>query len=212
MKNAISHAMVVSLLAAVAASGCATTSHVDQRVAEVAQQSQAQVAQLEQQLQAAQREIAELKRSGAEQDQRIASASETAREALARAREAGIATTTLLYEVTLTDEAVKFGFDRADLSDEAKAALASFAARLKRDNENVYIEIQGHTDNAGPAAYNKILGKNRAESVLRHLREEHGFPLYRMSVFSYGEEKPIADNDTREGRAQNRRVTLVVMR
>ena len=118
---------------------------------------------------------------------------------------------TFLYEVVLTDEAVKFGFDKYTLSDEAKAELDKFANKLKSDNQGVYLEIQGHTDNIGSEKYNLKLGYQRAEQVMEYLKMEHGFPLHRMNVTSYGEYKPIADNSTKEGRAQNRRVALVVL-
>ena len=78
--------------------------------------------------------------------------------------------------------------------------------------ELLVIEIQGHTDNIGSESYNLSLGYKRAEQVLEYFKTQHGFPLHRMNVNSYGEYKPIADNSTKEGRAQNRRVALVVMK
>jgi len=139
-------------------------------------------------------------------------ASKTAKEALQRAQEAGkLAEGKLLYEEVLTDNDVKFGFESSKLSDEAKAAIDEFANKLKRENKGVYIEIQGHTDNSGSESYNEALGLERAEAVMRYLNQEHGVPLHRMNVISYGESEPITDNSTREGRSQNRRVTLVVL-
>ncbi|HVR30200.1 MAG TPA: OmpA family protein, partial [Thermoanaerobaculia bacterium] len=64
---------------------------------------------------------------------------------------------------------------------------------------------------SGPEDYNLMLGEQRAESVRRYLNMEHGIPLHRMSVISYGETAPVVDNDSREARAQNRRVALVVL-
>ena len=63
----------------------------------------------------------------------------------------------------------------------------------------------------GPAELNERLGLERAESVKRYLYEQHQIPLHKISVISYGEEKPVAPNDTREGRAQNRRVVMRVL-
>jgi outer membrane protein OmpA-like peptidoglycan-associated protein len=138
--------------------------------------------------------------------------SATAREALERAVEAGkLAEGKLLYETILTDDDVRFGFDRAELSDEAKAALDEFAQGVRNDNANVYIEIQGHTDAVGQEPYNEELGMARAEAVRRYLSQQHAIPLHRMNVISYGEASPQADNESREGRAQNRRVALVVL-
>jgi outer membrane protein OmpA-like peptidoglycan-associated protein len=146
-------------------------------------------------------------------DRRIGEASKTAQEALQRAMDAGkLAEGKLLYETVLSDDKVRFGFDKTELSDEAKAALDGFAAPLVDSNENVYVEIQGHTDSVGADEYNNALGLERAESVRRYLNMQHGVPLHRMSVISYGEAAPVADNGTREGRAQNRRVVLVVLK
>jgi outer membrane protein OmpA-like peptidoglycan-associated protein len=63
----------------------------------------------------------------------------------------------------------------------------------------------------GDDAYNMILGERRAEAVRRYLSQTGGMALHRMSVISYGKAAPIADNATPEGRAMNRRVTLVVL-
>jgi len=84
-------------------------------------------------------------------------------------------------------------------------------AKVKADNKNVYIEIQGHTDNVGSEKVNLKLGYQRAEAVSNYLNTKQGFPLHRMNVTSYGEFKPVADNATKEGRAQNRRVAIVVL-
>ena len=145
-------------------------------------------------------------------EQRIGEISATAQQALDRAQAAGkLAEGKFLYETVLTDEKVKFGFDTSDLSPEAQAALDQFAAQLKSENKNVYIEIQGHTDNVGSEKYNEELGLLRAESVRRYLNQKHGFPLHRINVISYGETAAVANNSNREGRAQNRRVALVVL-
>ena len=116
-----------------------------------------------------------------------------------------------LYETVLTDDKVKFGFDTSDLSPEAQSAIDEFAGQLKNENKNVYIEIQGHTDSVGSETYNEELGLLRAESVRRYLNQKHGFPLHRINVISYGESAAIADNTSRDGRSQNRRVALVVL-
>ncbi len=125
-------------------------------------------------------------------------------------RRAGSPKGKLLYETVLSDDKVKFGFDKAELSAEAKAALDAFAAQLKTENKNVYVEVQGHTDNVGGELYNEKLGKQRAEAVEEYLAKQ-GIPLFRIESISYGESEPVADNKTREGRAQNRRVVLVVL-
>jgi len=145
-------------------------------------------------------------------DTQIGEASRTAQEALKRAQDAGkLAEGKFLYETVLTDEKVKFGFDTSDLSPQAEAALDEFANQLKGDNRNVYVEIQGHTDSVGSENYNEELGLLRAEAVRRYLSQQHKFPLHRINIISYGEGAPVADNSSREGRSQNRRVALVVL-
>lgn len=140
-------------------------------------------------------------------------ASQTAKDALERAVKAGkLAEGKLLFETALTDDQVKFDFEDSSLQPEATAALDEFAQELVTANESVFIEIQGHTDSSGDDDYNLELGFKRAEAVLRYLNMRHGLPLHRMSAISYGETAPIADNRTRDGRAQNRRVVLVVLK
>ena len=142
----------------------------------------------------------------------IALLSKTAQDAVTRADSAGkMARGKLVYEVVMTDEKLKFGRGKAALGKDAEAALGEFAAKLKGDNKNVFIEIQGHSDSMGEAAYNQKLGEERAEAVRRYLNMKGGIPLHRMSVISYGETAPVADNKVRAGREQNRRVVLVVI-
>jgi outer membrane protein OmpA-like peptidoglycan-associated protein len=107
---------------------------------------------------------------------------------------------------------VTFAFDKASLSDDGKAALDAFAKQVIGKNKGYFVEIQGHTDNIGSEQYNLKLGYKRAEAAMDYLARQHGFPLHRMNVISYGEYKPIADNSTRDGRAKNRRVGLVVLK
>lgn len=117
----------------------------------------------------------------------------------------------LLYEMTISDESVFFAFGKTGLSKDAASALSTFASAVIAENKEIYIEIQGHTDNIGSEAYNLKLGQTRAESVKRYLHTKHYIPLHRMSAFSYGESRPVASNDTANNRAKNRRVVLVVM-
>lgn len=134
-----------------------------------------------------------------------------ARDALDRANAAHkLAEGKFLYEVVLSDDSVKFPTDRHALSPEATARLDELAQRLKAENRNVYLEIQGYTDATGSEDYNDKLGAARAEAVRRHLNQD-GVALNRMSTISYGEDAPVASNDTPEGRAQNRRVAIIVL-
>ena len=84
-------------------------------------------------------------------------------------------------------------------------------SQLKADKKNVWVEIEGHTDSTGDKVLNERLGLERAEAVKRYLYEQHQVPLHKINVISYGEEKPVAPNNTRDGRAQNRRVVVKVL-
>ena len=116
----------------------------------------------------------------------------------------------LVLTATIKSSDAKFGFDSAALSDEAKGILDTFVQRLITENKGVYIEIQGHTDSTGSDDVNLALGQKRAEAVMMYLYKQYRIPLHRMSVVSLGSSMPIADNGTRDGRAQNRRVEILV--
>ena len=117
----------------------------------------------------------------------------------------------LIYEVTLSEDQGNFAFNKATLPDEAKARLDKMVTDLKADPKGIYIEIEGHTDNRGTPEVNEKIGMERAEAVKRYLYEQHQVPLHKINVISYGEEKPVAPNNTRNGRAQNRRVVVKVL-
>jgi outer membrane protein OmpA-like peptidoglycan-associated protein len=116
----------------------------------------------------------------------------------------------LIFEEVLKNDEAKFKFDKWDLSDEAKVALDKFVEVLIAQDKGVYLEIQGHTDNTGPEEWNLILGKRRAEAVMEYFHKKYNIPLHRMEVISYGSDAPVGDNSNRDGRAQNRRVVILV--
>jgi len=117
----------------------------------------------------------------------------------------------LVYEVVLSEDKGNFKFGKALMPDEAKGELDQLVAKLKAEPNGAFIEIEGHTDSAGTPQSNYRLGLDRAENVKRYLYEQHQVPLHRINVISYGEDKPIAPNKTRDGRAQNRRVVIKVL-
>ena len=212
MRKTLSPALVVLLVLAVGLSGCASKKWVNEQISEYGQVTNTKIHEVQDATETNQKEISELAAKQAALEAEVAELSETAKDALLRADEAGVlAMGKFLYEVTVTDNGVMFGFDKATLSDGAKAELDEFAAVVKAVEGHAYIEIQGHTDNIGSESYNLKLGYKRAEAAMRYLNMEQGIPLFRMNVISYGEYKPIADNSTKDGRASNRRVTLVVM-
>jgi outer membrane protein OmpA-like peptidoglycan-associated protein len=116
----------------------------------------------------------------------------------------------LVMTATLKNDEAKFAFNDATLSPAAKSILDTFVQKLVAENKGVYIEIQGHTDNTGADEVNMTLGQKRAEAVMMYLYKQYKIPLHRMSVVSLGSSMPVADNGTRDGRSQNRRVEILV--
>jgi len=190
MKPAIFTAIAVS---AFSLGGCATKDYVNEHVAAVDSKVQATQSQVDR------------------HEAHLTQLDQATKDALDRATAAGkLAEGKFLYSMVLSDDSVKFPVDSAKLSPEATQRLTDFAEKLKNDNRNVYLEIQGHTDSRGSDATNQKLGEQRAEAV-RLFMNQHGVPLNRMSTISYGKKDPVTDNNTRANRAQNRRVVLIVM-
>ena len=211
MRKILSPALVLLLVAAVGLTGCATKKWVNEQVSAFGQVTNTKIHEVQDSVEANQKAISELSAKQAALETEVATLSDTAKDALMRAEKANkLAKGKFLYEETLAVNDVTFNFNQASLTDDAKAALDAFTAKVKGLTQDAYIEVQGHTDNIGSEAYNLKLGQKRADVVMRYLNMEQGVPLFRMNSTSYGEYKPIADNSTKAGRAQNRRVTLVV--
>jgi outer membrane protein OmpA-like peptidoglycan-associated protein len=117
----------------------------------------------------------------------------------------------LVYEVVLSEDQGNFKFGKTVLPSEAKQKIDEMVAQLKQDPKNIYLEIEGHTDNVGTPQVNERIGLERAEAVKKYLYEQYQIPLHKMNVISYGEDKPIAPNKTKAGRAQNRRVVIKIL-
>jgi outer membrane protein OmpA-like peptidoglycan-associated protein len=116
-----------------------------------------------------------------------------------------------VYEAVLSEDQGKFAFGKATLPEDVKAGLDALITDLVADPQAAWFEIEGHTDNIGPQDVNERIGLDRAEAVKRYLYEQHHVPLHKMNVISYGAEKPIASNNTRDGRAQNRRIVIRIV-
>jgi OOP family OmpA-OmpF porin len=112
-------------------------------------------------------------------------------------------------EAVIELEGVYFDFDKATIKPEGKAVLNEAAALLKK-HERVVVEVAGHTDSTGSETYNQGLSERRANSVKDYLTSQ-GVTATRLSAKGYGEAQPVASNDTKEGRAENRRVELIVL-
>lgn len=112
-------------------------------------------------------------------------------------------------EAVISLEGVHFDFDKSTLRPEAIAILNE-AAGLLKSQATVVVEVAGHTDSVGSEQYNQGLSERRAQAVKDYL-ESQGITATRLTARGYGEAQPIASNDTEEGRAQNRRVELIVL-
>ncbi|HEY2358483.1 MAG TPA: OmpA family protein [Phenylobacterium sp.] len=182
-----------ALVGALSLGGCATEKYVNEHVATVDTRVSAVDSHL------------------TDVDTRLGATDKSAQDALQRATAAGkLAEGKFDFAVVMSDDSVKFPVNAHELSPEAQARLAELATRLKNDNKNVYLEIQGHTDSKGSPAYNETLGQQRAEAARLFLNKQ-GVALNRIATISYGQNDPVAPNNTRDGRAQNRRVVIIVM-
>lgn len=206
MKSNSTAVLVVStlLLTSMVVTGCASKKYVTKEVAGLDAASSQRMDGIETQVEQNQSRLDQ-------QEAGMGEISQTAQEALERAIAAGkLAEGKFLYETIFSDDQFKFGFNESQLTPTATQALDIFVEDLRARDQNIFIEVQGHTDSVGSEEYNYQLGQARADSVRRYL-STRGIPLHRMSVISYGFSAPIADNTTSEGRAINRRVTIVVL-
>ncbi len=157
--------------------------------------------------------------TAANQAQQSATAANSAASAAnARANEVGAkadeidkASKRLVYTVVLSEDEGQFKFGKTQLPDEAKAKIDEMIQKLMADPNGAWFEIEGHTDNVGGKAINEKIGMERAEAVKKYLYDQYQIPLHKMNVISYGAEKPVASNKTKDGRAQNRRVVIRVL-
>ncbi|MBO5225448.1 MAG: OmpA family protein [Parabacteroides sp.] len=132
--------------------------------------------------------------------------------------EASLPEETTTVEVINEGEALKVTFDSGILfatnsstvSAASKSALRTLATSLEA-NPDTDIKIIGHTDNTGKVDYNQILSEKRAKSVFDYLMEDQGISSKRMTYEGKGIHEPIADNSTEAGRAQNRRVEIIIL-
>lgn len=103
---------------------------------------------------------------------------------------------------------VNFDFDSSDLNNDAKRSLDQLVEQAKdKDAKSVSVSIEGYTDTTGPEEYNQYLSEQRAESVKSYL-ESQDLEVKNWDVNAQGEASPIADNDTPDGRQENRRAEV----
>jgi len=202
-------------------SACATKKMVRQNVGEVNDKVETlskSVEENQERTRANEGKITEVDQKAQAAGQKAQAANQRADEAYAnadkvngRADKIEAASKRLVYEVVLSEDKGNFKFGKAALPEEAQTEIDQLVAQLKANPNGAYIEIEGHTDNVGAKDNNYKLGLERAETVKRYLYEHHQVPLHKINVISYGEEKPIAPNKTKAGRAQNRRVVIKVL-
>lgn len=146
------------------------------------------------------------------QDTALAQAREAADDAVKISRDSRMVSGKVVDSLTLTDDMVLYSYEQPDLTEKGKAALDELIARARPQLPYIFIEIIGYSDDYSLDSQNRRLALDRAESVRRYLFEVGGIPLHRMSTISYGDLKPVASNDTIEGRSRNRRVMVQVLK
>jgi len=211
----------VAILAAGSTTACATKGYVRNRVGDVndkvesvsksLEETQERTRKNEAAIVDANQRIVQVDQKAAAANEAAASARTAADSAATKASAVEVATKRIVYEVTLSEDQGNFKLGQSTLPAEAKARIDEVVKQLKANPNGAYVEVEGYTDNRGDKAYNEKLGLERAESVKRYLYQEHQIPLHRISVISYGSDKPVAPNTTKAGRAQNRRVVIRVL-
>jgi len=218
-------ALSVAALAAAGTTACATKGFVRNRVGDVNDKVESVSKSLEETQERTRKNeaaIADANQKIVQVDQKATAGSAAASDAAATARATAdraaekavaveVATKRIVYEVTISEDQGNFKLNQAALPAEAKTRIDEMVTQLKATPNGAFIEVEGYTDNVGDKAYNEKLGLERAESVKRYLYHAHQIPLHRISVISYGSERPVAPNTTRTGRAQNRRVVIRVL-
>jgi len=137
--------------------------------------------------------------------ERLAAEAEVRRIAELAAMQAKVEPPTL---IRLSDEdKVAFAFNSATLTARSQQELSQVLNAIGRYEQLQAVQVTGHTDNVGPESYNQGLSERRAQSVKDFL-VARGVDARQISVRGAGEIQPVADNHTREGRAQNRRVDI----
>jgi outer membrane protein OmpA-like peptidoglycan-associated protein len=206
---------VLAVITVFVFSGCATKKYVGEQITPVADR----VTQTENRIGQTEGQIAKLGDRTTANEGKISKVEGDLGKVDAKAEKALAAFGNLKFERRLTIDmkgnAANFEFNSSTLSDEAKKQIDGFLSGLKSDlvsAETTVFLVAGHTDNKGAEDVNYELGKRRADMVSRYLITQKKIDPLRVVTASYGDASPVADNKTREGRAQNRRVEILVYR
>jgi len=218
MRKRIAVVFALSIFVIMSSAACATKKYARNRINERVTPLEQRTGELEESSRRNTQDLSTLSTDVNEVRGRADRAQSQADSALARAEEAGTRAGTVegsvndlrtnLDKYSLQNTAtLNFKFDSFMLTPEGKESLDQLAATIK-DRQNFILEIQGFADATGPDSYNNQLTQKRADAVRRYLAEQHNIPLFRMHILGFGEVRAVADNTTREGRAQNRRVEI----
>lgn len=110
----------------------------------------------------------------------------------------------------ISETSVHFGFDKDNLTKDSKAELDQLATNVQ-NTKGYIITVEGATDSVGNADYNYNLSERRADAVIQYLAAEHSIPAHKIYLIGLGKDKPVESNNTRAGRAANRRVNIRLM-
>ncbi len=167
--------------------------------------------------QRAQAGIQQVNAKTAEVDQKAQAAGQAADQAQTQANNAVHRVDTLSNAVAnldnyrvVTETSVHFGFNKDNLTKDAKSALDQLATDVT-NTKGYIVTVEGGTDSVGDSNYNYELSERRANAVIQYLAAEHNVPAYKIYLIGLGKDKPVDSNKTREGRAKNRRVDVRLM-
>jgi outer membrane protein OmpA-like peptidoglycan-associated protein len=165
----------------------------------------------------AQQGIQSVQARAAAADQKALAAGQSADEAQSLANQAANRADSLTGTVAnldnyrpVVESSVHFAFDKYNLVPKAKKALDELGAELP-NTKHFIVVVDGNTDSVGPAEYNYLLSKRRADSVIEYLVTKYQIPAYKIYIIGLGKDKPVASNKSTKGRAQNRRVDVRLM-
>src|ERR1044072_9582342 len=207
-------AIPVTVLAIGGSTACATKKFVRTSVGEVNEKVDAQGRWLEETQERTRKNegrTTEVDAKAAAADSKAQAANEAAAAAHSAATAVGTEANTkfdaidkaskrLVFEVVLSEDQGNFKFGKTVLPDDAKQKIDQMVAQLKQDPKNIYLEIEGHTDNVGDKMINEKIGMERAEAVKRYLYEQYQIPLQKKNRIKYGQKKPGPPNKTKAGR------------
>ena len=224
-------AVTVALGTVALMSGCATKKYVRTQVDTSSHELSARIDTNEQAIKSSQNQIEELNGTTRENSQKITALDNGLNRTDSKAQQAlitgqgaqnaankvagDVATlenkfTNRNHYVVLNEEQVHFKLNSAKLDSSFTKLLDDVAQQLKQNPDTILV-MEGHTDASGPADYNMELGQKRVQAVIHYLVVNQDVPINRIADVSVGKDKPVADNKTKDGRAQNRAVVVRVM-